>query len=184
MARGLRLSEDQIQRELKELETRLATIDLDSVVEESAKETAAELTQVVRDAVAAHPEISSPANLNSEYYQGSPATSAHPPLTQRRAWEVTQVGNDFRVSPVPNVRRKAMLMELVEVRSRLVLIIQCAFGLMECQSLPITLMLLSQSDTGGLLFERFAQTAHFQTTCRKNLKKSSEKRGSDNGCTC
>lgn len=111
MAGGLRLSERQIQKQLKEFESRLALIDLDSVVEESAKETAAELTQVVRDAVAAHPEISSPANLNSEYYQGSPATSAHPPLTQKRAWEVTQVGNDFRVSPVPNVRRKAMLME-------------------------------------------------------------------------
>ena len=111
MARGLRLSEDQIEKELDQLEKRFALIDLDSVIEEGAKASAAELTQVARDAVAAHPEIESPANLNSEYYRNSPASSAHPPLTQKKAWEVTHVGNDVRVSPVPNVRRKALLME-------------------------------------------------------------------------
>jgi len=111
MVRGLRLSEDQIQKELDQLEKRLALIDLDSVVEEAAKETATELTQVVRDAVAAHPEIESPANLQSEYYVNSPKTSEGSPLTTRAAWEVKQVGSDYRVSPKANVRRKALLME-------------------------------------------------------------------------
>ena len=111
MARGLRLSEDQIEKELDQLEKRLALIDLDSVVEEAAKETALELTQVVRDAVAAHPAIESPANLTSEYYINSPKSSQGSPLTTRAAWEVKQVGNDYRVSPKANVRRKALLME-------------------------------------------------------------------------
>ena len=111
MAGGLRLSENQIQKELDQLEKRLALIDLDSVVEEAAKETAVELTQVVRDAVAAHPEIQSPANLQSKYYVNSPKTSEGSPLTTRAAWDVKQVGSDYRVSPKANVQRKALLME-------------------------------------------------------------------------
>lgn len=111
MAGGFRLSEEQIEKELDELEARLALIDMEKVARESAKQTAADLTQVVRDAVAAHPDIKSPANLISEYYTGPGETSKGYPLTNRKAWQVEKVGRDYRVSPVKGVQRKAMLME-------------------------------------------------------------------------
>lgn len=111
MARGFRLSEEQIQKELDGLESRLALIDMEKVAGESAKQTAADLTQVVRDSVATHPDIESPANLISEYYTGPGESSKGHPLTTKKAWEVEKVGRDYRVSPVKNVQRKAMLME-------------------------------------------------------------------------
>lgn len=112
MVNPIDLDEEEIQEQLRSMERRMATIDIDEVRKEGAKATAEDLTQMVRDAVAAHPDISSPANLQSRYYVGSPDSSKGQPLTTRAAWEVDQVGDgSYRVRPKPNVRRKAMLME-------------------------------------------------------------------------
>lgn len=112
MFNGIDLDVENIREQLVLMERRMATIDVDKVRRNGAKATAEDMTQMVRDAVSAHPDISSPANLQSRYYVGSPDSSKGHPLTVQKAWEVDQVGdNSYRVRPRANVRRKAMLME-------------------------------------------------------------------------
>ena len=108
---GLRLSESQIQADLDDLESRLSQIDMDSVRRRGARATAEDMREVVSRAIAAHPDIDSPANFISKYYAGTPDTSEGATLSTKQAWQVERQGNDYIVRPRKSARKKALLME-------------------------------------------------------------------------
>jgi hypothetical protein len=95
----------QIEQDLEEFKFKIEAIDMESVKEETLRRVAEEMSEFVREAVIAEPDITSPA-LNSPYERGP-----GPSMATRDAWMVEKRGADrYIVSPHPKVRQRAVVL--------------------------------------------------------------------------
>lgn len=93
--------------EFRELVAKFSAVNIEGAVAEGVLRTAEDMQEAVRQAVVAHPDIQSPANLISQY-DGGPG----PPMAQTRAWQVIQLGDGaYEVRPHPQVRQRAVILE-------------------------------------------------------------------------
>lgn len=95
----------QIQAQISDFEFKLDRVDMESVKEKTMKRTADAMAEMVRQAVVAEDDITSPA-MNSKYSRGS-----GPPMATSKAWLTEKVGpNRYIVTPHPEVRQRAIVL--------------------------------------------------------------------------
>ncbi len=102
---GLELNIGQFSKDLEDFQVTLEAIDMESVKERTVKRAAQEMSKMVRQAIKAEPEITSPA-VNGPYERGK-----GPSMVQENAWLVEKDGaNSYTVRPRPEVRQRAVVL--------------------------------------------------------------------------
>lgn len=95
----------EIEEDLDDLLMSVEAVDMESVKEETLRRVAAEMADMVRQAVIEEPDIQSPA-LNSPYERGE-----GPSMATKDAWMVEKRGsNRYTVTPHPLVEQRATVL--------------------------------------------------------------------------
>lgn len=99
------MTEFNIEHNFEDLRHRLDDIDMENVERMTLKRSANALAEMVREAIVAEDDITSPADLNSIYEGGDGY-----PLSQRKAWVVEKSRGSWTVRPHPQVEQRATVL--------------------------------------------------------------------------
>lgn len=110
---GLNFNVFKIEKDLDEFAFYLEEINMDTVKQRVLKYIADEMAQMVRQAVLAEEDITTP-SVNSKWGQGSAGgegRSRGASMSREKAWNVSRNGpNSYKVSPHPKVRQRAYVL--------------------------------------------------------------------------
>jgi hypothetical protein len=102
---GINFKQNDFENKLKEFTEDLQSIDVEEVEKRSMKRIASEMSEMVRLAVIAEDDITSPA-INSVWDRGP-----GPSMSQESAWIVKQFGEtSYTVEPHPKVEQRAVVL--------------------------------------------------------------------------
>lgn len=113
----MRFSISNIRRQLKDFRDNTEDVDTEDVKQRTLKRVAKEMNEMVRLALQAEDDITTP-SINSKYGQGAPGASKKGgqgrskgySMSDPRAWEVSQEGDAYVLRPQPRVQQRAVVL--------------------------------------------------------------------------